>query len=205
MSEKLRVQAAAPAPEQSADKRVRPDAQRSLDALVKAAKEVFATSGVDAPVREIADKAGVGIGTLYRHFPQRADLIAAVFRHEVDACAAWAPALAAAHPPREALDLWIERYIDFLGTKRGLATALHSNDPAYAGLPPHRNGRLIPALKQLLDAAESSGDIRPDVEAYDLLNAIGSLYMNVRDEESAATARRMVALLKDGLRYGAKA
>jgi len=70
-----------------ADRRVRADAQRSLDALLRAAKDVFATSGVDAPVREIAEKSGLGLGTLYRHFPQRSDLIAAVFKSEIDACA----------------------------------------------------------------------------------------------------------------------
>ena len=84
---------------QGTDKRVRPDAQRSLDALVKAARAVFATSGVDAPVRDIADRAGVGIGTFYRHFPQRADLVTAVYRLEIDACADAAPAfLIVDHP-----------------------------------------------------------------------------------------------------------
>src|SRR3954468_20286786 len=80
---------------------VRADAQRNIDALLEAALTVFATSGVDAPVREIAEKAGVGIGTVYRHFPQRADLVAAVFRHEIDACADAASALATEHGPGE--------------------------------------------------------------------------------------------------------
>ena len=186
------------------DRRVRSDALRNLDALIEAAKAVFATSGVDAPVRDIARKAGVGVGTVYRHFPQRADLVAAVFRREINACAAAATALAAAHPPREALDLWIERYVVFLATKRGLAAALHSNNPAYADLPTRRNGQLIPALNTLLDAAVASGDVRAGVDAYDLLNAVGSLYMTVHDEESARSAQRMVSLLLDGLRYGAR-
>jgi AcrR family transcriptional regulator len=186
------------------DRRVRADAQRNLDALIEAAKAVFASSGVDAPVRDIAEKAGVGVGTVYRHFPQRADLVAAVFRREIDACAAAAASLAATHPPREALDLWIERYVVFLATKRGLATALHSNNPVYADLPTRRNGQLIPALKLLLDAAVATGDVRPGVDPYDLLNAVGSLYMTVHDEESARSAQRMVSLLLDGLRYGAK-
>ena len=186
------------------DRRVRADAQRNLDALIEAAKAVFATSGVDAPVRDIAEKAGVGVGTVYRHFPRRADLVAAVFRREINACAGAAASLAAAHPPREALDLWIERYVVFLATKRGLAAALHSNDPAYADLPTRRNGQLIPALKTLLDAAVATGDVRPGVDAYDLLNAVGSLYMTVHDDESARSAQRMVSLLLDGLRYGAR-
>src|SRR3569623_3664214 len=102
------------------DRRVRGDAQRNLDALIEAAKAVFASSGVDSPVRDIAEKAGVGVGTVYRHFPQRSDLVAAVFRREIAACAAEADALAAAYPPGEALDRWIERVIGFISTKRGL-------------------------------------------------------------------------------------
>jgi AcrR family transcriptional regulator len=90
------------------DARVRIDAQRNIDALLQAAIEVFSTSGVDAPVREIVEKAGVGIGTYYRHFPQRADLVAAVFRREIDACADAAPALAAQYGPREALARWMQ-------------------------------------------------------------------------------------------------
>ena len=85
------------------DGRVRIDAQRNIDALLQAAVEVFSTSGVDATVREIVEKAGVGIGTYYRHFPQRADLVAAVFRREIDACADAAPVLAAQYGPGEAL------------------------------------------------------------------------------------------------------
>ncbi len=92
---------------------------------------VFTTSGVDAPMREIAEQAGVGVGTIYRHFPKRADLIVAVFCHEVDACADAAPALAAEYQPGEALTRWVDRYIDLIGAKRGLAAALHSGDQAY--------------------------------------------------------------------------
>ena len=97
-------------PQGAGERRVRADAQRNLDTLLQAAKAVFATSGVDAPVREIAEKAGVGIGTVYRHFPQRADLIAAVFRREIDACADAAPILAAEYAPFEALARWMQRY-----------------------------------------------------------------------------------------------
>ncbi|MCR5856411.1 TetR/AcrR family transcriptional regulator [Mesorhizobium sp. J428] len=184
-------------------KRVRADAQRSLDALLQAAKAVFAASGVDAPVREIAEKAGVGIGTVYRHFPGRADLIAAVFRREIDACADAAAVLAAEYPPFEALTRWFDVYVGFIATKRGLAAALYAGDAAYESLPAHRNERLVPALQGLLDRAVAAGAVRPDVDAYELLNAIGSLYMTVRDEAAAAGAGRMVALLVDGLRYRA--
>lgn len=188
--------------EASKSRPVRADAQRNIDALLEAALAVFATSGVDAPVREIAEKAGVGIGTVYRHFPQRSDLIVAVFRHQVDACADAASVLAAKHPPGEALALWMQRYADFIANKRGLATALHSGDPAYNTLPAYFDQRLRPALQALLDAAASAGEVRTDIEPDDLLRAVASLCMSA-DGDRTNYVRRMVALLVDGLRYTA--
>ena len=181
---------------------MRADAQRNIDALLQAAKSVFAISGVEAPVREIAEKAGVGIGTVYRHFPQRSDLIVAVFRKEVDACAGAAPALAAAHEPGEALALWMQRFVDFVATKRGLGAALHSGDPAYEPLPAYFEKHLVPALRSLLDTAIAAGELRPDVDATELLNAAASLSASAY-LAGAGQSRRMVALLVDGLRYGA--
>ena len=183
------------------DRPVRADARRNTDALLEAALAVFASSGVDAPVREIAEKAGVGIGTVYRHFPQRADLIAAVFRREIDACADAAPILAAKHKPGEALARWMERYASFVATKRGLAPALHSGSPAFDGLRAYFEQRLQPALRTLLDAAAAAGEVRADIEPDDLLRAVGSLGMQSNDG-GPERARRMVALLVDGLRYG---
>lgn len=183
------------------DRRPRADAQRNIDALLKAAVEVFDTSGVDAPVREIAEQAGVGIGTLYRHFPQRSDLIAAVFRHEIDACADAAPRLAAKHKPVDALTRWMQQYAAFIATKRRLAPALHSGDPAYESLSGYFVQRLKPAMQTLVESAASAGEIRSDVDAKDLLSAIGSLCMSAYDDRPDHT-RRMVALLIDGLRYG---
>ncbi len=161
---------------------------------------MFATSGVDAPVREIAEKAGVGIGTVYRHFPQRADLIAAVFRREIDACADTAPILAAEHKPGEALAKWMQRYAAFIATKRGLATALHSGDPAYETLPAYFDQRLRPALQKLLETAAAAGEVRADVDSDDLLRAVASLCMSAYNDKPGYV-QRMVALLVDGLRY----
>ena len=141
----------------SSGRAVRADAQRNIDALLDAAKSVFATSGVDAPVREVATKAGVGLGTVYRHFPQRSDLVAAVFRREVDACAAAAPVLAEKHDPGEALARWLHRYTQFIAAKRGLAAALHSGDPAFNALPAYFEEHLGPALDSLLTAAARAG------------------------------------------------
>ena len=164
---------------------------------------VFATSGVDAPVREIAEQAGVGIGTIYRHFPQRSDLIVAVFRREVDACADAATVLAAEYEPGEALARWMQRYVDFIAAKRGLAAALHSGNPAYETLPTYFQRRLRPALKTLLKAAAGAGEVRAGVEPNDLLRAVASLCDAPAHDGNPAHPRRMVALLVDGLRYGA--
>jgi AcrR family transcriptional regulator len=185
-----------------APRRLRADAQRNVDSLLEAAKAVFGTSGVDAPAKEIADLAGVGVGTLYRHFPQRSDLVKAVFQREVDACADAAPALTAAHEPGVALAKWLHRYTEFLATKRGLATALHSGDPAFDALPGYFMQRFGPTLGSLLEAATASGEIRADINPKDLLYAVANLCMPVADE-GASYSRRMVALLVDGLRYGA--
>ena len=185
-----------------ADRPVRADAQRSLDALLQAAKEVFATVGVDAPVRQIAEKAGVGLGTLYRHFPQRADLIAAVFRREMDACADAAPALAGQYPPFEALARWLRRYAAFVGTKRGLAKALRSGDPAFEALPTRFEQRLRPAFRMLADAAVAAGEMRADVDADEFLGAVASLCMSTYNA-GPGRAERMVDLLLDGVCRGA--
>jgi len=189
-------------PRRRTDRRVRADAKRSIDALLQAAMAVFATSGVDAPVREIAEQAGVGIGTIYRHFPQRSDLIVAIFCREVNACADAATVLAAEHEPGEALARWMQRYVDFIAAKRGLATALHSGNPAYETLPAYFQKRLRPALKTLLEAAAAAGEVRAGVEPNDLLRAVASLCAPAHDG-NPAHPRRMVALLVDGLRYGA--
>jgi AcrR family transcriptional regulator len=183
-------------------RRVRADAQRNMDALLEAAMAVFVTSGVDAPVRQIATKAGVGLGTVYRHFPQRSDLIAAVFRHEIDACANAAPVLAVEHEPGEALARWLLRYVDFVAAKRGLAPALHSGDPAFDTLRAYFEQRLRPALKTLLESAAAAGEVRTDVDADDILGAVASLCMHAFDQ-GPEHARRMVSLFVDGLRYGA--
>lgn len=182
-----------------APRRMRADAQRNVGALLKAAKYVFGTSGVDAPAKEIADLAGVGVGTVYRHFPQRSDLVKAVFKSEVDACADAAPKLAAAYPPEVALVKWLDRYTEFLLAKRGLVPALHSGDPAFDALPGYFMERFGPALAGLLKAAAATGEVRGDISATDLLYAVSNLCLGAADE-GTAYSQRMVGLLIDGLR-----
>ncbi|KAF1701658.1 TetR/AcrR family transcriptional regulator [Pseudoxanthomonas suwonensis] len=181
----------------------RADAQRNLDALLRAGVEVFAESGVDAPMREIAARAGVGVGTLYRHFPQRSDLIKAIIQREVDACASHAAALAARHDPEQALAAWMQKLVDLAATKRGLGPALHSGDAAYQALPDYVLGQLTPALESLLQAAAAAGAIRDDVDPREFLLATLRLAAPA-SEGNTAEARRMVALLCDGLRSGAR-
>jgi AcrR family transcriptional regulator len=186
----------------SAPRRRRADAQRNIDALLEAARKVFDTSGVDAPAKEITDLAGLGVGTLYRHFPQRSDLVKAVVRTGIDAVADVGPELSATHPPAEALTRWIDRFTELLGTKRGLASALHSGDPAFESLPGYFLQRLGPTLTALLDAAAADGAIRDDINAEDLMYAIAQLCQPLPDR-GLEHSRRLVALLVDGLRYGA--
>ena len=128
----------------------------------------------------------------------------AVLQREIDACADAATALAAEHEPGAALAAWLARYTEFVATKHGLATALHSGDPAFVGLAGYFWQRVGPALGSLLDAAAASGEIRSDVSPRDLLSAVASLCLPVPDG-GVDYSRRMVALLVDGLRYGAGA
>src|SRR6516162_8126109 len=182
--------------------RRRADARRNVDALVEAAKTVFATSGVDAPAKEITDLAGVGVGTLYRHFPQRSDLVKAVVESGIDAVADAGPALSAANEPLEALTEWIHRFTELLATKRGLASALHSGDPAFSELPRYFLRRLGPTLAALLEAAVADGTVRDDISAEDLLHAITQLSQPVPGQGPEHN-QRIVAVLLDGLRYRA--
>lgn len=178
---------------------LRADARRNHDALVAAAASVFAAHGVDAPIKAIADQAGVGVGTVYRRFPKRSDLIGAVFRYEVDSCANAAETLAQEHAPFEALTRWIDRLLDLIITKRGLAAALQSDAPAYAALRADFEARLVPALRRLMDAA--GGEVRADISAAELWRAVALLCAPASSGEFAET-RRMVALLVNGLRVG---
>lgn len=187
------------APSPNLHRPVRADARRNIKTLLETALTVFTKSGVDAPMREIAAHAGVGVGTIYRHFPKRADLIVAVFRHEVDACADAAIALAADHPPGTALTIWVDRYVTLIAAKRGLGAALHSGDPAYETLATYFEDRLSASLGTLLQNAAAAGVIRRGVNANDLLWAIASLCAPTR-AGNPARARRMIDLMLDGVR-----
>jgi AcrR family transcriptional regulator len=180
--------------------RKRADARRNEQTLLEAAAAVFVASGVEAPVRDIAARAGVGMGTIYRHFPTRADLIVAVYRHQVEACAEAGPALlASSGTPHAALAQWIEKFVDFLVTKHGLAAALRSDQAGFKTLHAYFLDRLVPVCAELLDAAAAAGEIRPDVDAFGLLYGVGNLCAGA-GADPRYDARRMVGLLIAGLR-----
>ncbi|MBB5907923.1 TetR/AcrR family transcriptional regulator [Actinoalloteichus hymeniacidonis] len=180
----------------------RADAVRNQKALVAAAAEVFVVSGVDAPIREIAARAGVGVGTIYRHFPTRAELVVAVYRHQVEACAEAGPKLlATADTPFTALSRWVDLFIEFLVTKHGLADALQPGNDAFEALHTYFLDRLVPVCAQLLDAARHTGEIETDTEPYELMRGIGNLCIG-HDGDPRYNPRRLVEVLLNGLRPG---
>ncbi|MGO4459449.1 TetR/AcrR family transcriptional regulator [Streptomyces sp. M-16] len=187
-----------PGGERSRGKRA--DAVRNQRAVLTAAAEVFATSGVDAPIRRIAVRAGVGMATIYRHYPTRADLVTAVYRHQIEACAEAGPRLlAAADSPFDALRQWVDLFVEFLVTKHGLADALQSDSDRFAALHTHFLDRLLPVCARLLDAAVESGDIRSGLQPYELMRGIGNLCVG-RDDDPRYEPRRLIGLLLQGLR-----
>ncbi|MFG1922681.1 TetR/AcrR family transcriptional regulator [Cryptosporangium sp. NPDC048952] len=175
----------------------RADARRNEEALLDAAAAVFVASGVDAPVRDIAAKAGVGMGTIYRHFPTRSDLVIAVYRHQVEACAEAGPALLESSPtPRAALVTWINLFVDFLVTKHGLATAMQSDEAGFQSLHTYFIDRLEPVCGELITATVAAGEIRAGVDPFELLYAVGNLCIG---DHPRYDARRVVGYLIAGL------
>ncbi|WP_460071751.1 TetR/AcrR family transcriptional regulator [Streptomyces sp. YKOK-I1] len=183
-----------------AERPQRADARRNKESLLDAAAAIFVESGVEAPVRDIAAKAGVGTATIYRHFPTRADLIIAVYRHQVEACAEAGPALLAAGPtPYTALGRWIDLFTDFLVTKHGLAAVLQSDDAGFEGLHHYFLDRLMPVCTELIEAAVAAGEIRSGITAYELMRGAGNLCIGA-EHDARYDARRLVGLLVAGLR-----
>lgn len=175
--------------------RKRADAVRNEQTLLAAAAEVFVRSGVDAPIREIAAEAGVGMGTIYRHFPTRADLVVAVYRHQVEACAAAGPSLlSTSDSPFAALRAWIDLFVDFLVTKHGLAGAMQSDSSGFEALHVYFIDRLGPVCDELLKASGIE-----DIQPYELMRGIGNLCIG-RDDDPRYNPRRLISLLLDGLR-----
>ena len=184
--------------------RKRADARKNEATLLEAAAAAFVASGVDVPVRDIAQRAGVGIGTIYRHFPTRADLIVGVYRHQVEACAAAGPALlASSSSPHAALAHWIHLFVDFLVTKHGLAAALQSDEAAFDSLHTWFLETLVPVCAELLAATAAAGEIHPGQDALELMYGIGNLCIGV-ERNPSYDPRHMVDLVIAGLRVQAE-
>lgn len=178
----------------------RADAQRNEMVLLEVAAALFVECGVDVPVRRIAEKAGVGTGTIYRHFPNRSDLVIAVYRHQVEDCADAGPRLlSSAESPYAALVEWVDLFVDFLVTKHGLASAMQNDAEGFEGLHGYFIERLVPVCEELLRAARSAREIAVDVEAFALMLGIGNLCA-YSGEDSRYDARRLVRVLLSGLR-----
>ena len=190
--------------EASASKPLRADAQRNRDKLVEVAAQTFAADGVDASLEEIAKRAGVGIGTLYRHFPTREHLVEVVYRREVEGLCHAAEELTREHPADVALELWMQRFVDYIATKRGLATSLRLLLTTNSTLFSDTSGRVSGAMRNLIEAAAAAGKIRADVDASDVMHALGGIYSAPNTPEWRDRSGRLVKLLMDGLRFGAR-
>ncbi|MFD4511284.1 TetR/AcrR family transcriptional regulator [Streptomyces sp. NPDC058457] len=177
---------------------LRADAQRNEDRLLEAAAAAFARQGADASVKDIARAAGVGVGTLYRRFPSKELLIEAIYREEVQRLCEAAPDLTAVLPPAEALRTWMERFIDFMAAKHGMAEALAvvlTDDSEKL----HTRTLLADAIAHLLTTAQGQSVTRPGVAAQDVLMALGGISLIAASEEQRALATRLIDLLLHGI------
>lgn len=182
---------------------LRADARRNRDALLAAAASAFAADGPDATLEAIAASAGVGIGTLYRHFPTREALVEAAYRNELGRLCDSAAELLDALPPDKAVREWMERLVDYAVTKRGMADTLKALMAAGTNPFAQSRDRMLAALGSLLDAAVAAGTVRKDVTAPDLLATLFGVSMAAGDAAGREQASRVLDLVMDGLRYGA--
>ena len=178
----------------------RADSLRNREQLLEAAKAAFNSVGADVPLEEIAQRAGVGIGTLYRHFPTRDALLAAVYRRGVDQLSASAEALLASKPPGEALEAWLHQLVDYMVTKRVIAPALQASPGEGSALYASSGPAISEAMNRLARAAIAGGDIRADIGPDDLYRMLIGLSHGYDQPEWEASARRLIDVLMVGLR-----
>lgn len=181
---------------------LRADAKRNRDALLAAALTVFTRDGAEAPLEVVAREAGVGIGTLYRHFPSREALLEAVYRQENQRLCQRAADLLAEREPLDALRAWTDAFIEYAATKRGLAAALKSMIAERSEFFQEARERMVAAAQSLLDAAGEAGEIRSEITGSDLIRGMGGICMQAGNPDPEQ-ARLLVGLLIDGLRYRA--
>jgi len=178
----------------------RTDAQRNRERILEVAKGAFTRSGANASLDEIAKQARVGTGTLYRHFPTRDALIEGVYRTEVERLAAEERKLAEALPPIEALRAWMLLFIDHIATKQIIAPALNTLVGGPAGLYEGSRGQFAGAIDALVKRAIQSGDLRSDLDAFDLLRALIGVSNVASSADWQQSAKRLVDILITGSR-----
>ena len=178
---------------------LRADAQANYDRLLKVAARAFSREGADASLKAIAAEAGVGIGTLYRRFPTRDDLIEATYRNETTRLSESALQMLADRAPVEALREWMEQFVDYMLTKQGMADALPAILASREGLRLHSRKALGEAVATLLAAGTAAGQLRKDVSAGDVLMALGGITLISGHEHQRELASRLISLLVDGL------
>jgi len=183
----------------------RADAQRNRERLLAAALKLFTASKEEVTLSAVAERAGVGIGTLYRHFPTRDALVEAVYRHEVERLSGDAQKLLQRLKPEAALEEWLKRYSALIVAKRGLKEALQSIFEPGAEAYAYSRDRMTQAMTLLLSAAAQSGSIRSGIDPQDILLAVAaSTWSFAGEKDWKARAGRIIRLVMDGLRYQAK-
>jgi AcrR family transcriptional regulator len=178
---------------------LRADAQLNRDRLLEAAAAAFARDGADTSLKAIAKEAGVGIGTLYRRFPTRDDLIEATYRNETTRLCESASKLLEHSDPASALRQWMDRFVDYMLTKQGMSSALPSILAAEDGLRANTRTRLRNAINTLLTAGIHANSFRSDVPADDVMMALGGITLVAGAEHQRDLAARLLDLLMDGL------
>ena len=181
---------------------LRADAQRNRDRLLEAAVRAFSADGPEASLDAIAKRAGVGIGTLYRHFPTREALVEAVYRNELEKLCDAATELLETAPPDRALRAWMDRFVGYMATKRELAGALRAVIASGGNPFAQSRDRLTAAVTTLLRAGTATGSLRTDVEPGDVLAALSGITLAAGEPERRDQAGRLLDLLMDGLRHG---
>ena len=185
---------------QTAARKPRTDAQRNRQRILEVAKEAFTRLGANASLDDIARQAGVGPGTLYRHFPTRDALIEAVYRAEVEKLAAAAPNFAAVMPPLEALRAWMRLFVDHIAEKQIIAPALNSLVGGPSKLYEGSRGQMQGAIDALVKRAIKSGEIRKDLDPFDLLRALIGVSHVASSPDWQQSAKRLVDILITGSR-----
>ena len=188
---------------QSAVRKPRADAQRNRERILEVAKEAFTRSGANISLDDVARQAGVGAGTLYRHFPTREALLEAVYRTEVEKLAAAAREFAARMPPVEALRTWMLLFVDYIAAKQIIAPALNTLVGGSSKVFESSGAHIKRAIRILVKRAVESGDIRPDLEPFDLLRALVGVSNVASTPDWKQSARRLVDILIAGSRPGA--